>query len=762
MRKAWWDALTYLKAGLEGPTLVALTATPPYDVDPKEWEKYESLCGPIDAEISVPELVKRGDLCPHQDYVYFSLPIEKEAETISRFKDGLENFLSELKTDQAFFELLAAHPWVSDTENQVENILSAPKFFSSVVIFLNAGGFETPKDVLGLLGVRRATDIPDMTPDWLEELLTGVLYTYEADLSAYKDKIESLRTRLKRIGAIERRKVTLSNTKAVQSLLAGSLGKLDSIVKIARAEQQNLGDDLRMVVLADYIRKSALPDSTHDARPMQKIGVVPIFEYIRRANIEGIKLGILTGSLVVIPKTARHLLEASAKEIGIDTGNLRLTDLVYDIDFLCVDIEGAERQNIVQLITNVFNAGGISVLVGTQALLGEGWDAPTINTLVLASYVGSYMLSNQMRGRAIRIDPDRPDKVANVWHLVAVDLESLDEMIQSILTGRTDRKTTFSVFDDIKKDLGQDIYTLRRRFHAFEGVSYNVPPTIETGFKRLGLGTVEWTTKGIDALNSQMLSRAHARHLLPKLWREALQGSSPKPEMREKVRTNSVPSVFAFFNTLKYMAIMALMTGAYFGFQMINGEDSRFFLFSLVLGLVVASVVALPKLIKAFYLTAKYGSLEGRLKQVGWVVVETLQHMDLIKTAKQNLKVEAVQDQMGIVYCRLSGATRIERNHFNEAMQEVLSATDNPRYIIIRKESFLGTFSQIDYHPVPTRIGRNKANAEVYAKLWKQYVGNCKLVFTRQREGRHVLLSARTHSLAAAFQKKAERLSVWE
>ena len=30
-------------------------------------------------------------------------------------------------------------------------------------------------------------------------------------------------------------------------------------------------------------------------------------------------------------------------------------------------------------------------LVGTQALLGEGWDAPSVNTLVLASYVGSYM-----------------------------------------------------------------------------------------------------------------------------------------------------------------------------------------------------------------------------------------------------------------------------------------------------------------------------------------------------------------------------------
>ena len=36
-------------------------------------------------------------------------------------------------------------------------------------------------------------------------------------------------------------------------------------------------------------------------------------------------------------------------------------------------------------------------------------------------YVGSYMLSNQMRGRAIRIDPNDPNKVASVWHLATVE-----------------------------------------------------------------------------------------------------------------------------------------------------------------------------------------------------------------------------------------------------------------------------------------------------------------------------------------------------
>jgi hypothetical protein len=34
--------------------------------------------------------------------------------------------------------------------------------------------------------------------------------------------------------------------------------------------------------------------------------------------------------------------------------------------------------------------------MATKSLLGEGWDAPCINALMLAGFVGSFVLSNQM------------------------------------------------------------------------------------------------------------------------------------------------------------------------------------------------------------------------------------------------------------------------------------------------------------------------------------------------------------------------------
>src|SRR6267378_1628062 len=93
LRSEWWKTLTFVAERLSEPTIVALTATPPYDVSAFEWQRYEGLCGAVDAEVSVPELVYQGDLCPHQDYVYFSGPSPREQKTLSDFRSAVDLFV---------------------------------------------------------------------------------------------------------------------------------------------------------------------------------------------------------------------------------------------------------------------------------------------------------------------------------------------------------------------------------------------------------------------------------------------------------------------------------------------------------------------------------------------------------------------------------------------------------------------------------------------------------------------------------------------
>jgi len=76
LKNEWWKCLFALKDDRK-LTTIALTATPPIDSTDQELSRYFELCGPIDEEIAVPDLVKEGDLCAHQDYIHFSSPTEE-------------------------------------------------------------------------------------------------------------------------------------------------------------------------------------------------------------------------------------------------------------------------------------------------------------------------------------------------------------------------------------------------------------------------------------------------------------------------------------------------------------------------------------------------------------------------------------------------------------------------------------------------------------------------------------------------------------
>ena len=53
--------------------------------------------------------------------------------------------------------------------------------------------------------------------------------------------------------------------------------------------------------------------------------------------------------------------------------------------------------------------------IGTRALLGEGWDAPAVNVVIDLTAAATPTSVVQARGRALRLDPQWPGKVADNW-----------------------------------------------------------------------------------------------------------------------------------------------------------------------------------------------------------------------------------------------------------------------------------------------------------------------------------------------------------
>ncbi|WP_432768138.1 DEAD/DEAH box helicase family protein [Sphingopyxis sp.] len=749
LRREWWSALQALVDALPDARIIALTATPPYDAPHAEWLRYEHMCGPIDIEIGVPELVRRGDLCPHQDHVYFSRADAEALDLLHRRRVAISDLLADLRSDTALLDTIATHPWIADPLAHVEPILEAPEILSAMLIHLAACGQPLPAPPLDLLGIR-ARDVPAQGGFWVERLLDAMLFYAPDQFADVGDRIRDLRAALHEQGLIEGGAVRLGETRSLFALMAGSRAKLDSIADIAWAEAGDMGSALRMLVLSDHVRGAELPRALRDDYVPAKLGVVPIFGALRRVVPPGQRLGVLTGTLVIIPAEAADSLHAVARRFDLEPSHLAITPLPDCGDFLRVTASGPGAERVVAIMTALFCDGHITMLVGTQALLGEGWDAPALNSLLLASNSAAFMLSNQMRGRAIRIDPARPDKVANIWHLATIDpgAESIAEVWgDHVDWGRiADGDAITSDFD-----------LLERRFRAFEGIANSPSTAIESGVRRLALRP----GAGIAASNAATLALARDRAGIAARWQRSLGGADARAHVRETAAPNYAPQRLASIDTLQWLAASALASGAgaaALQLRTIAGAGIA------VAGAALAgaaTVAMLPRLFLAARLWLRNGSLERSLGQVGKAVLGGLHAAGALSVADHAAAtLRIAHDASGRVELVVDGISRSGERMVMMALAELLGPVQNPRYLLERR-SWLGPVARRDYHAVPTVIARRQPSAEAFHRLWKAHVGSSDLVFTRTAEGRLILLRARARSFAAGFQRRVDRRSAW-
>ncbi len=740
LKNEWWKSLNAVKNALK-PTVVGLTATPPYDVSYLEWQRYIDLNGPVDAEISIPELVAENDLCPHQDYIYLSSPTDVEKEMITGQRDRTLLVYEELKNDTMLIDAVSRYPVFQLPLENLEWIYDNLECYSAILIFLNAAGKEITEAHLEVIGDKKFK-IPDLNFDWMEILLGFYLYQDIDHFFEFEEHKGKIINKLKRNGLLERKSIRFEDNPRINRLLSSSLSKLESIDRIVDIEHDSMGNDLRMVILTDFIRKEYLIQEAENKLELKNIGVLSIFEKLRRTNDRCLKMGVLTGSLVIIPELAVDALMEAAG--SIQAKRITIIPLVYDKNYFIINTLG--DLDLVQLITRIFEEGKINVLIGTKSLLGEGWDAPAVNSLILASFVGSFVLSNQMRGRAIRVDKRNSDKTSNIWHLACVDA---------------------TLFDG-----GDDVQLMKRRFKSFVGISFNDQAPMENGVKRL-LFPEKFVTNDINGYNELSILEAGKREKLYKKWQDAI---SCGIELVEEIkvpfpRERNYKKIQSLYYNKTIANLLAVLGSGILGFsqQVLNlffrstnsfkspEEIFRWFILAGIGGVLLFGWQSFT----AIRLFLKYRDISKDIQQIGEALLLSLIKTRDIQTNSSTLKVKSSVDEQGAIFCHLAGGTTYEKSVFTKSLFEIVSAIDNPRYIIIRKNFFINILAQKDYHSVPDILGRKKKTADYFAQQWKQLVGNCRLVYTRNLEGRKILLKSKIHSLASEFEENAERINVW-
>lgn len=755
LRREWWKALDYLVENLKPEQSVSLTATPPYDADGKEWERYENLCGPIDEVISIPELVANGDLCPHQDFIHFSLIRKHENEKFREYTDKINLFLKNLLQTKGIADFVSKQ--LSKTSE--EDILENPKIYIAILSYLKASKVILPADVLNLFDLKEF-QIPAFKTEYQKIFLSYIFGLKENELNEHERKMLDLLAKdARQAGILQNKTIFLNDNPKLKRQIANSIGKLDSIKQIVDLEVNAMRKDLRMVILADYIKLNNMDAS--------ELGVIPIWQTLK--NRQDISLAVLTGSIILIPSNLRNDFEHFVQRMSMQE-YVSVDIFERDNNFLQILPKGSKKSFVVDLITQMFNEGFITVMVGTQALLGEGWDAPCINSLILSSTVSSYMLSNQMRGRAIRVDKRNPNKISNIWHLASVKILSQEEIIKKMLTfGETISEDETEPVVELS-----DYFQLCQRFKGFQAPSVKSPFYIESGIERIlpvtflaklhGLGQLK--ESDFISLNKSMEQQACNRELTKQLWEKGTAKSYDMPErmLREGLASSIDAKSFQYRNGY-YAQLTAWGTFwsvifLYIGYPLLRYREYGGGLAFFVVCLVGFCICMLKPTIK--YL--RCSSPEKIMRQIGIVFLETFSAIGLIKASLKNVAIHCETDDTDkSVFFSVSNLSPEENNMLVDAIIEFVNPIENPRYLFVRKDCIGKFLETTDYHAMSSSLSGNKSNIEIFKRLWEKYIGKCDIIYTRNADGRRMLLKARKNAFSDLFRSpKAKHLSRYQ
>lgn len=690
LKSEWWKVLEYTLKKLNDISLIALTATPPYDSTYIEWQRYINLCGPIDDEIFVPELIKDNNLCPHQDYVYFSYPTKQEERKILKsYASGIKIFYK-YKNNEKLIDIVCSNKIYLDYNKIKKALYGNEQYYESLISFLLENHVKVPLKVKMLVSSKK------ISLKGFEILLQHLLFD---DYNSYikDDMILSLKKELSALGIVHNRKISLVHDERLNKIFALSLSKLESIKSIIISEKQALNENLKCLILADYIKLKSKSYIGND-KPIDSFGTIPIFEYLRRENIKDIKLCCLSGTICIIPNECMQYLK--------DFEFAKLNDDNY----VEVIINTNNRKKIVKEVTKLLSQGYINVLIGTKALLGEGWDSPCVNSLIMASFIGSYVLSNQMRGRAIRTNKNDLEKKSNVWHLVCLN-----------------------PFD---YQYSYDYYNLQKRFTTFVGINVR-KECIENGIERLGFERIPYNLIEANKANENTIKLSKDREKVKEVWTNCIKNAS---QIETLTKLTSIPrrrlkKDFSFYSSLVSIILCFVAFFTIYNF-LINLNKMQIagplVKISAIAILVFIVIIFIQYLLMFFRLI----NPEAKLHTLGNALLKALIKKGNIQS--KNIKIKVFRKGLHYSSIYLLNASTYEQNTFSDCLSEMLGELNQPRYLLVKPKGFLHS----EYYVVPEVFKKNKENVSYLYKQLRNRIGNLSIIFAKSLAGKGEVLRA--------------------
>lgn len=771
--EVWGALLAELLDALPDAHVIGLTATPPQTLTAGQSDLVDRLFGHPIYQASVPGLVKDGHLAPFAELAYLVAPTPAEAEWLRSEAERFAELRTDL-TDPGFatvglFEWLDARLVTRGGEHGSRiswtHLEKTRPELASAAVRLHVAGLLGLPDGARVREEHRRDPTPE---DWvavLDDYLQGFLQRAENPVDQHA--AERIRYAMPALGYRVTKRGIRAGRSPVDRVLARSEAKTHAAVEIAAWAASELGSGLRALALCDHERASA-------TLPARLVGVLDPNAGSARLTLENLAADprtaaldpmLITGRTVAAPAaTARRFTTWAAGEASLDPVDPYAAGIV--------EITGAWTSRVwVRLITRYFEAGQCRVLVGTRGLLGEGWNAPRINTLIDLTTATTPTAVVQTRGRALRTDPAWPGKVATNWSVVCVSDEHPGG---SADWSRFARKHEGYLAVDHAGQVIDGVAHVDDRFSP-----YAPPPPDE-----------------FDAVNARMLERSVDLAGIREAWRvgepyedrfvhelrirpqrnaqqthPALAAIAAIPPALVPADSGIVPSAdlhgrrrHTFDGRLaepNLAVVASALIGTGSGLATIagavGGSSAALLAFpaaALAAGLTYRGTQATS----AGRLIAATAARPADLESIAGAVADGLKLAAISPVGSEALWIELDPD--GLYRAALSEVSVDVSQLFVSALDEVLAPIGSPRYVIPRyvlsrptnlrragRRLLKGAAEPngVVYHAVPSLLGVNAKYARAFERAWARWVSNGSALYTGSPEGAGVLAAYRGH-----------------
>ncbi|MEU0316549.1 DEAD/DEAH box helicase family protein [Nocardioides sp. NPDC006273] len=744
--EVWGELLGEILQLLPDARVLGLTATPPEALTKDESALVGTLFGEIVFATSIPAVVREGDLAPFADLVWLTSPTPSERDWLRGSAERFEELLTALTSAD-----LGTVPFLTWLDRRVvsrsygaptwgEIAKASPELATAALRAHHRGLLALPDGAILTEAHRRdpsAEDWVALIGDWVR----GHLSSSEA--VADQEALAAIRQALPAVGYSLTRRGIRAGRSPADRVLARSEAKTTATAAIVDHERLAHGDSLRLLVVTDHERASAtLPVDLRGVITEQAGSARAVLSTLCAANDDVL---LVTGATVAGPAATLASLVAHVAETdpGL-AGGLR----VEPGEAYATLVGRWGSRQWVGHVTRFFEAGGCRVLVGTRGLLGEGWDARSVTGIVDLTAATTTTAVVQLRGRSLRTDPARPDKVAVNWTVVCVEEEHP--------RGDNDWKRL------VRKHTG--FFGADEDGSVVDGVGH-----IDESFSPYAAPA----ESDFDEVNARMVARSEDRAGIRERWRVG--------EPYADVAGRTVRVRLRRAGALRVPAGVVLAPRPA-GFRLLESRVPEWrlpakrwlaaaVLVSLVLmvaigagsgaGGVLGGAVGGLWAMWAAYAYRDGTRIASQLRRrptvgaIGAAVADALKQTGQTAAGAEGLEIAVDSD--GSYRLHLAGVPEEESALFAASLEEALAPIAAPRYLVSRpvvgdltapERLRLGVFGRHTasgeaWHAVPAALGRRAADANAFRAAWEHWVGGAALLYTGSPEGAGVLAAQR-------------------